>query len=324
MKVFKSPKFATGVAECFAFGSKIEVDEIFFTTGGSAVNTAIAFRRQGLRSAAIAKIGTDLSSEGIIQTLKKESVHTGFIARDPKHLTAYSIVLLAPSGERTILVYRGASEELAIRDIPQEKLKTEWFYIGHLAGKSRNLFLPLIEFARAHRIKIALNPGSTQLKMSERWWRQTLRYIDILILNREEASLMTRVPFENEQGIFKKLDGWVRGIVVMTEGPLGVWVSDGEYRWRAGILKERDVIDRTGAGDAFAAGFVTAFIQKKVPCEKGVCFPHERDMEYAIQLGSANATSQIEKLGARDGLLRKNESIYKWGKLTIEKRKLTS
>lgn len=317
----RGSKFKTGQGLCFDLGAKVEVEGIHFTTGGSAVNTAISFSRLGLKVAAVARVGKDLRGDELVRVLKEEKVNTLFFQRDAKHGTAYSVLLLSPAGERTILIYRGATEDIAKSEIPWKKLKTKWFYIGHLAGKSKELFKPLVDFAHRSNIKVALNPGLTQLKNSKTWWRSVLAKVDILILNREEASYMTCVPYKDEHKIFDILDAWVKGIVVMTEGPQGVWVSDGGSRSKAGILKEKRVVDRTGAGDAFAAGFVAAFIQKDVPCEKGICHPRGSDIEYAIQLASANATSQIEKLGAREGLLYKKDSIYKWGRLAVKETK---
>jgi sugar/nucleoside kinase (ribokinase family) len=74
-------------------------------------------------------------------------------------------------------------------------------------------------------------------------------------------------------------------------------VSDGKKRYSAGV-PEAPVIDRTGAGDAFGSGFVSGFIQSN------------GDIEYAIQLGTANATSVVEDFGAKTGILKKGD----WGK----------
>ena len=312
-KYLKHRAFKTGRGVCFDLGSKIGVEDIYFTTGGSAINTAISFSRLGFRVATIARIGDDARGRELVRILKEERVATSFLQKDKRHGTAYSLLLLSPSGERTILTYRGATEDISKYQIPLSRLHTQWLYISHLAGTSKALFKPLLDFADRHNIRIALNPGSTQLQNSETWWKRVLRRVDVLLLNREEASYLTRVPFQNEHGIFEKLDKWVRGVVAMTEGPKGALVSDGLHRWRAGALKEKRIVDRTGAGDAFGAGFVAAMME----LQRGR--PREDELEYAVQLASANATSQIEKLGSRDGLLRKGAPIYRWGKIKLKK-----
>jgi len=92
----------------------------------------------------------------------------------------------------------------------------------------------------------------------------------------------------------------------MTEGNKGVLVSDGKNIYSAGIFRGK-LVDRTGAGDAFGSGFVAGIIEKN-------------NIEYAIRLGSANATSVVEKIGAQAGILTKGEfeKSERWQKFEIK------
>jgi ribokinase len=301
----RSARFQTGMGECIPLGSKIEIDEIRFTVGGSAANAAVTFARRGFRTAVVAKVGRDIRGEEIIRTLAGEGIQTRRIVKDPHRMSPYSVVILTPSGERSILVYRGAAESLKPSEVSLKRLRAKWFYVTHLGGASAALFPKILRHAQAIGAKVAVNPGKTQLRMPIARLKPLLNLIDVFIVNREEGSYLTKVPYERESAIFEKLDLWVRGLVVMTDGPAGVTVSDGRTRWRAGTLKERRRVDRTGAGDAFGSGFVAGLIER------------EGDIPYAIQLGSANATSKLEHIGAQEGLLRKGESIFQWGKLKI-------
>ena len=109
--------FKTGEAECFAMGSKLEIERPAVTVGGGAANAAVTFARQNFRTAAIMKVGDDDLGEGIVNDLKKEKITT-FVAKDKENGTAYSTILLTPGGERTILVYRGASGNFKKREVP--------------------------------------------------------------------------------------------------------------------------------------------------------------------------------------------------------------
>jgi len=91
----------------------------------------------------------------------------------------------------------------------------------------------------------------------------------------------------------------------MTDGPNGVMVSDGANIYQSGIFKDQKVVDRTGAGDAFGSGFVAGLAHKRENCEKGLC--RTDNIEYAIRLASANATSVVEQIGAKKGILTKEE-----------------
>lgn len=315
-KVIKSSEFITGEAECFALGSKIEVPEIIFTTGGGATNAAVTFSRQGLKTACAVRIGEDLSGRAVVEDLKKEKVNTSLVQKDRKKMTAYSILLLAPSGERTVLVYRGASEDFDAKELFKKLPKTKWVYLAPLGGGAAKIFKPLVDFCFKNKIKIACNLSAAQIKAGIEKLTPVLNKIDILVLNQEEASYLTGVPYENENKIFGALDKAVKGIVVMTKGPKGVSISDGKIKIKTGIFREKKSADRTGAGDAFGSGFLAGLIQKTA--KKSFKYGGE-DLKYALRLGSANATSVIEHIGAKEGILTKKEflSAKRFKKLTI-------
>jgi len=311
-KAVAQKKFITEQGLCISLGSKIPVEDLEFATGGGGTNPAATFALHGFKIAYCGKVGGDMGGRAIIEELENLGINTKLVVRDKNCKTNYSVVLSVPGKERTILVYRDASEKLIPAEIPWKKLKTKWFYVSPLSGKLVKIFNPLISFARKNNIKVFLNPGNTQLSLPKKVWLPILKTIDILMLNQEEAALLSGIPYKKEKEIFERLDGWTKGIVVMTRGPFGPVVSDGKFRYSAGCLKERKLIDRTGAGDAFGSGFLTGFIKSK------------GDIAYAIQFGSANATGCIEKFGAKSGILKKGESIYQRGHLQIERGKVKS
>ncbi|OGZ34079.1 MAG: hypothetical protein A2Y98_03335 [Candidatus Portnoybacteria bacterium RBG_19FT_COMBO_36_7] len=303
-QAIKSDDFVSGKGLCVSAGSKIFAEDIVFASGGGSSNCAATFTLQGLATACVTKVGDDPGGNAVIDDLKKLGVNTGFILKDKKFKTAYSVILSPPHGERTILVYQGASHELRKEEISwQELKKTEWFYISGLSGASSEIFESIINFAHENGIKIAVNPGEAQLKMGIDRLEPLLNKIDIFILNKEEATRLTCLPYNAEKEIFKRLDNWIRGIAVMSKGPEGVMVSDGRDIYSAGIPKS-GILDRTGAGDAFGSGFVAGLIQKSKHKK-----PDASAIEYAIQLGTANATGTVQHLGAKNGLLKKGE----WG-----------
>jgi len=289
--------FATNKGICLPLGSKIKVPKVYFLTGGSATNTAVTFSRQGLKTAIICRVGNDISGKTIIEEQKEENINTQFIQKDYAVPTAYSVIFLTSSGERTILSYKGCSEKLTISEIPWKKIKTRWLCIGSL-GKEKNILKKIIQFAALKNIKLAINPGWQELN----WLKKHPKWIDkfeIFICNQEEAAYFTGIPYSKERKIFKKLDDLVKGIVVMTKGKNGVSVSNGETLWKAGALKGKKIIDATGAGDACASAFIATFIKKKKIDEKLI--------KEAIRAGLANATSVIEYIGTKPGILYKKD-----------------
>ncbi len=304
-QVVEDEKFVTKKGLCVPLGSKMHMEQVFFAMGGNGANTACTFAEQGLKTAYFGLIGRDLSGRGVKDELSKHNVSLELIKEIREDPTSYSVILSLPGVGRTILEKLGASHQLKKEDIDFTQLKAKWFFVSSMSGNSSGAFEPLINFAYDNKIKVAVNPGKTQLTKDLEVLRSLLNKIDILILNKEEAANLTDLDFTEEKEIFKKLDEWVGGIVVMTKGPEGVVVSDGKDIYSAGIPRS-GMVDRTGAGDAFGSAFVAGWI------EKG-------DIAYAIQLATANATSVLQEMGATKGLLKKGE-WGEWDRIEVKKK----
>ncbi len=307
--------FPEGEAQCFALGGKLDVGKPVFSTGGGATNAAVTFGRQGFKTAAVIKTGHDEDGDAIVRELKLEGVRV-HAARDHHKGTAYSTFLLAPNGERTILTYRGASGDLTQHDIPLQKLKSRWAYIvpGNIEF---SIIESIIDQLWKRGVHIAINPSKALIQKKISGLKTILGKVKVVLVNREEAAYLTGVHFDHEKRIFKVFDEAVPGIAVMTDGGRGVHVSDGSYMWSAGIIKEKKMVDRSGAGDAFGSGFVAGLMRHKEECRKGLC--SHLAVEYAIRLGSANATSMVESIGAKSGILTKHEfeKGERWRELLI-------
>ena len=84
------------------------------------------------------------------------------------------------------------------KDIPWKKIKTKWIYLAPLAGLLCDDFGDIVNFAKENKIKIAVNPSKQQLIFAEEELKKIFCQIDILFMNQEEASFLTKIPFENE------------------------------------------------------------------------------------------------------------------------------
>lgn len=295
-KVLKDNKdFITGTGICLSLGSKIDIDDIIFTTGGGGTNTATTFAKQGFKTAFCGAIGADIFGLEIIRELKQFMVDVKFITKKKDKHTNSSIIISNTGEDRTILVYRGASDALSSKDILWSKIKkTGWFYLAPLAGLLCDNFEEIVNFAHENKIKVAVNPSEQQLSLPAEKLKSIFQKVDILFLNQEEASLLTKVPFNDEQNIFKKTDEICSGVTVMTKGGEGVIASDGKYLYSASTNPDRKIVDTTGAGDSFAAGFLSDYIK------------YNGDIEKSIQLGIANSEANLSAIGAKAGLLEKD------------------
>ncbi len=306
-KVLRDPKhlesvgFPTGEAQCFALGSKITVDSFTRTAGGDAANAAVTFARQGLSTAMIAKMGDDESGREIAKELASE--HVAILNEAQKGETDYATILLAPNGERTILLHRGTP--IQRKGIPFSKLKAQWAYIAPAnidAPIMRDIFATL----KKNNVKIALNPSRHYIARNAKDLKMMIAQADVVIANREEVAELTDIPFNDEKKLFKKFDAMVNGIAIMTDGSRGALASDGQTVYRCSTFKEKVIEGRTGAGDAFGSGFVAGFIRSNDIC-------------YALRLAAANATSVIEHVGAQIGILSKKDFENKrWKYLNLD------
>lgn len=316
----KWPKTPSGRAYVLPLGEKMEVRDIYFTIGGNAANAAVTFARQGFKVASAGKVGCDIVGEDVIRRLKKEKVNTDLIKCAPARATAYSVLLLQ-DGERTILGYHGASDTFAISDLRLAKMRSKWWYLS-LAGESDKMLLPLIRFAAKNNIAVAFNPSGHHLHHKRKEVLRSLKDISFLVMNDEEASLITGIPWRREKEVFKKLDGLMPGVLAVTSGRGGVTVSDGRYIYKAGIFKESKLADRTGAGDAFGAGFTAGLMRCNVTA-RNIAAVKPADVCYAIRLATANATSVVERVGGTEGILTKKEfSGKRWKNLGITMRRI--
>jgi ribokinase len=276
------------------FGTKILVDKLMFSTGGGGTNTSVGFSRLGFRAAFIGRVGMGTNSERIVRELEKEGVDTCFVVRK-KGRTGFSVILDAKGHDRTILAFKGSNNELYYQNISKKMLKTKWFYFSSMMGNSFKTLLKLADFAKKHKIRAAFNPSSYLALKGIRHLKKILDVCEILILNRGEACELLTGKSDNIN-IDKLLRGLYKAvprIVVITDGNKGVYCYDGKFRYFAKARPVK-VIESTGAGDAFACAFVSGIMRG-------------RPIEYALQMGSANAESVISHFGAKHVLLKYRE-----------------
>jgi len=307
-KVVEDEKLITKKGLCVPLGSKLKMESVTFAMGGCGTNAAVTFANQGLKTAYLGLVGKDCAGDMIKSELKKNNVSTDLIINSDKDQTAFSVILSVPNTGRSILKKLGASHNMTDADFDYDKIKSKWIYAGSLSGEAYKSLDALFDFAVKNDIKIAASPvGQSQLGEGLERTKALLDKVDILIVNQEEAALLTEVDYSDEEEIFNKLEKLAPKIKVMTKGPEGVRVTDGEYRYSAGI-PESGLVDRTGAGDAFSSAFLSGYIEKQ-------------DISYAIQLATANSTSVLQKMGAINGLLKKGE-WGEWEKVEVKKDKI--
>jgi len=273
-------------------GSKNDVNNIDFSTGGGATNASVTFARQGLDAEFMGTIGHDPAGAAVLADLDKEGVDTSQISYSKKHNTGYSVVLLASNGERSFLTYRGASTHYDIKNFDLGQTNADWVYLSSMAGDV-DVLDKIFHQAKKLGIKVFFNPGKDELRKTDKL-RVLLEDVDVLSVNREEAQQI--VNGENMEELVRRLTHIVP-VAIVSDGPNGVTASDGVTIVRAGMYEDVPVIDRTGAGDAFGSGFLSHWAIG-------------RSLKDAIVFASANSTSVVTKIGAKAGILSKDAVLH--------------
>jgi len=274
--VKKSAHFTPAKDLVFDLGSKIDIPGTRFAFGGGGINTARTFAAQGFLTAYCGMVGDDIPGRESIAYLKSLGVDAAMISKTDERGTNSSVVLSAPGADRVILVYRGASELLARENIRWEKLKAKLFYLAPLSGKLCRLTEQITAHAKKQGAMVAANLGNSQLAMGRACVKSLLARIDVLILNLEEAATMTSTDYGDEKNILKKVVHLHPGINVATKGKDGAAIIAGGKIYSA-KLKSFKTINATGAGDAFASGFMSGLLASN------------NDIEYSLKLALAAA-----------------------------------
>jgi len=275
-------------------GLKMEVKDVTFATGGNASNVAVTFARQGLHTEYMWTLGYDPASETILRDLDDENVSTARVARKERYQAGYSTILIATNGERTILNHRGVSADASGRDLDFDAIEdADWVYPSSLATGGIDLLRTIVDHAEKVGTKVMLNPAGPELAKPAKL-KALLDSVDILCVNKEEVQQL--VEGKDLEELVRHALHYVP-VVIVSDGPNGVVASDGKTIVRAGMYEDVKVIDRTGAGDAFASGFLSQWVQGK-------------SLKESIIFASANSTSVVTKIGAKAGILHAGVRLH--------------
>ncbi|MHA1459268.1 MAG: carbohydrate kinase family protein [Promethearchaeota archaeon] len=284
-------------------------DEVFVSnlnlfSGGAAANTAYACGKMGLSATFIGKLGkNDIFGNKIISDFKEASVETRLIKYSDRYKTGSAYVALNEKGERRIYAYSGAANYLSKNDLLEEEIgATKIIFLSSLQNLE-----PLLHAAKIGRnlnIPVILNPGMLIIEQGFGYIKNLLEKIDILILSQKEFKTLFNFKEKDlsQDSIRERavsLFALGMKIIVITLGEKGAFILTTKHYELIQPLKLEKVIDTTGAGDAFSAGFIYGLVKNL-----NLKFEHLRNN---VKIGNFVAGNCIQKLGARNGFPMRNE-----------------
>lgn len=261
--------------------NRLENYESSMAPGGSAANTIHALSKMGIESGFISFIGKDEIGKFFENSMSSVGVKSYLFHSDTASGTARTII--SADGERTFATNLGASLELNERVITTDIFK-QWDYCyveGYLIA-NKPVFVKTISTAKACGCKVILDLASFNVVEENRdFLNELLPQIDIIFANEEEAKALTLMSAEESlHYIAEKVE-----IAVVKVGKNGSLIKRGNEVVQIGCNKI-DVVDTTGAGDMYAAGFLYGLI-------------NDYDLESCGIIGNHLAESIIQVIGAK-------------------------
>jgi sugar/nucleoside kinase (ribokinase family) len=256
--------------------------------GGSAANVAVWLAAQGVPTSYVGRVGDDALGRESVAALTGCGV-TAWVSTEPDVTTGTCIVLVEPGGERSMLPDAGANATLTAADLPQRAFRPGGHL--HLSGYtllnpgSRDAGLAALSMAAAADMTVSVDPSSAAplAELGAARFLSMTRGVDLLLANRDEAAVLagTSDPHLAAQ----QLGDTYREVVVKL-GPDGAMWQQGFIGASAPAERGVDVVDTTGAGDAFAAGFLASWLLHPEP-------------ETALAAGCRLAARAVSRVGAR-------------------------
>ncbi|MEA1894637.1 MAG: carbohydrate kinase family protein [Euryarchaeota archaeon] len=273
-----------------AAGEEIGVYSVSEQPGGSAANTIAALARLGIKTGFIGRIGDDADGAYLRSEVVKEGVDTQGI-EVARGRTGSAIVLVDPGGERSMYVHPGVNDALSVTSENISYVKNAKYL--HLSSfVSETVIDVQREILDRSRAEISFAPGMLYVRRGLDALRGIISNARVVFLNRDEVEMLTGSGYRKGAGGLNEIGA---EIVVVTLGGDGCYIRTPDTEVSIPGLAAR-VVDTTGAGDAFCAGFLYGLLADE---SLGMCG----------RLGNFVASKCIEVVGAREGLPRVSEIV---------------
>ncbi len=290
----------------YPYGSKLEITDFDSQVGGGGVNTAVNFSNLGFKTSAIFKVGDDIYSKGVFKSFEDKKVDLSNVIQRNDVSTGFSIILTSFEGDRTVLAHRGANALIDKSEINFDAIKNATLlYVAPLNGDSNKVLDDIVQFANKNNTFVCFNAGTTSIKKGFNYLKSIIATAQIVVLNKEEASMATGIQIRPDtrlekfsdrlihpdlQEMFKKLRVSDYQVIVITDGGNGAYAYDGKNYYHCPIF-EGTVVSTLGAGDAFASTFCAALQRTG------------RNIGKSLMYASVNSAGVVSKFGATQGLL---------------------
>ena len=281
-------------------GELILAGDIALETGGCATNTGVDLVKLGGRVGLIGKVGNDIFGEFIIREMKAKGLETRGIKISPSAPTSKTMIINVISQDRRFIHTLGANGELSYEDIDLDMIAVaKILYVGGylvIPKLDQKALTKIFQFARGKGLKTVLDvvvPAEAgEEYRAENTLAQLLPYTNVFVPNDDEARLLTgKEELKNQAEVFLN---YGCETVVITRGEKGAFLKTKKETISSPAFKI-EVVDPSGAGDAFDAGLIMGMLQN---------WAWPRTLEFASAVGASACT----KLGCTPGVFTMAET----------------
>jgi len=249
----------------FELGSKYHINDRFETLGGTAVNQAAGLAKLGVAVACYTVLGNDMTGQWIRERIEKTGINSSLITFRDSLSGLSAIIVDEESGERIIFSNQEANEKMEIH--PEKFSDAEWISVSDPSGNWQEVMDQVLEIVKQNNSKLAFNPRGKNIQENPQKVFELAGKCEIFFVNKDEAieiisALDKKENLDSEEYLLKELKNSGAKVVVITDGERGAWADDGKGVQHVGAIKIK-AVDSTGAGDAFASGFLAGHIKEK-------------------------------------------------------------
>ena len=254
-------------------------------SGGSVANSIVGLSQLGNKVGFIGKVSDDDFGVKYEQGLKKENVEYFYSKKKEELPTGTCLILVTPDSERTMCTFLGTAGKINENDVSSEAIKKSEviFLEGYLwdEGDPKKAFDKAIN--NANKVAMSLSDLFCVERHKPHFLNLVKNKIDITFANEQEITSLIDAKNFNEVIDFSKQ---LNKLVVVTRGEKGAVAVHGEKIYESDVKKNLKIIDLTGAGDLFAAGFLHGHINKLSAKE-------------CLEKGTEMSSKVIQQIGAR-------------------------
>jgi fructokinase len=254
-------------------------------SGGSVANSIVGLSQLGDKAGFIGKISDDEFGTKYEEGLKKESVEYFYTKKREELPTGTCLILITPDSERTMCTFLGTAGKINEDDISSNAIKNSEiiFLEGYLwdEGEPKKAFNKAIN--NANKVAMSLSDLFCVDRHKPHFLNLVKNKLDIIFANEQEITSLIEAKDFNEVINFSKQ---LKKLIVVTRGEKGAVAIQGEEIIETGIKQNLKILDLTGAGDLFAAGFLHGYINKL-------------SIKESLENGTEMSSKIIQQIGAR-------------------------